>query len=269
MHLSKEEQIQYKHYCDLIRMANQRNFPVYSQFASLNERELAYTAMESYYGRKVAEGTGYLTYGGYEDAERRMICFFPENTYHVPVLEDFPLSCVIVSPANKRYCDTLSHRDYLGTLMNLGIERDQIGDILVKKEENAVHELYHSYIFCKKDKVPLLSEITRIKHTTVTVSEVLPQDFHWKPSFKEITGSISSLRLDAVIAVITRQSRSRCISLIQENQVYINGRLCTENAKKLKDGDILSVRGVGKYVLQEPDSISRKGRYHITIKQYI
>ena len=73
-------------------------------------------------------------------------------------------------PANKKFCDELNHRDYLGTIIGLGITRDRIGDILVKKDP--VFKAGTAYVFCKKDMVPLLEGITRIKHTTVVAKEV-------------------------------------------------------------------------------------------------
>lgn len=89
------------------------------------------------------------------------------------------------------------------------------------------------------------------------------------PKYREIIGSVASLRLDAVTAVALKSSRSQCLEHIRAGNVYINGRNSTENAKEIKDGDILTVRGFGKYLIETSENTTRKGRYHIIVKQYI
>ena len=89
------------------------------------------------------------------------------------------------------------------------------------------------------------------------------------PKYREIIGSVASLRLDAVTAVALKSSRSQCLEYIRAGNVYINGRNSTENAKEIKDGDILTVRGFGKYLIETSENTTRKGRYHIIVKQYI
>lgn len=268
MHLSKEEQILSKHFSDMIHMSYQRGIPVFSQFVSLNEAAIASGALDSFYGKQWHEGKQMISFGGYPDAERRVLCFLPEDGNRVEK-EDFPVCCVKIIPANRRFCDSLNHRDYLGAIMNLGLTRDQIGDILVRKEEDGGCSIHKAYIFCKRDKAKLIRGLTRIKHTTV-VSEIV--DFmlmDWQPEFKEIAGSVSSFRLDAVLSLAIRVSRSQGLELIQSGSVYLNGRCCTENAKNLKEGDIFSVRGYGRFTFAQISTQSKKGRYHVTVKQYI
>ena len=127
MHLSKEEQILSKHFNDMIHMSYHRGIPVFSQFTSLHEAELASQALDSFYGKQWREGEQMVSFGGYSDAERKILCFLPEHG-KVTAEEDFPICCVRIAPANKRFCDSLNHRDYLGAIMNLGLERGQIGD---------------------------------------------------------------------------------------------------------------------------------------------
>lgn len=267
MNLTKEEQMLFKHYQDLILTSYQRSIPTYSQFSSMNELALAYKALDAFYGLHIAkEDVHYKLYGGYPEAERKMICFLPEDENRVITTQDFPISCIEFAPANKKFCDALSHRDYLGTIMGLGITRDQIGDILVKKDD--VFQASKAYVFCKKDKEALLSGITRIKHTTVVTSTVDVCQLDWEVSMKTITGSVSSFRFDAIVALAIRSSRAQTLSLIQNGNVFLNGRMCTENAKKLEEGDVFSVRGYGKFIYDSANAISKKGRYHITVKQY-
>ena len=268
MRLTKEEQILLQHFNDMIQTAYQRSIPVFSHFCSLTELELAYRALEAFYGVMIQKGVQYELYGGYPDAERQIICFLPENGYSVQN-SAFPVSCVQIAPVNKRFCDTLTHRDFLGTIMNLGITRDQIGDILVKKEKQGNNQVCVGYVFCKADKTDLLLSITRMKHTTVTTKEVAMEQISWEPEWEDIIGSVSSFRIDVIIALAIRASRSQVLELIQSGNVFLNGRCCTENAKKLNEGDIFSIRGYGKFLFEKAYAISKKGRYHITVKKYI
>ena len=268
MHHSKEEQMLFQHFNDMIQLSYQRGIPVYSHFVSMSEMTLAYQALDDFYGKKWQDGKQVAFFGGYPDAERKMLCFLPtEDTFLAK--PDFPISCVRIAPANKRFCDALNHRDYLGTIMNLGMTRDQIGDIVVKHENKDAYKASIAYVFCKKDKAELLTELTRIKHTTV-VSEIIScEELEWTPEFKEISGSVSSFRLDAVLSLAIKASRSQGLMLIQEGNVFLNGRCCTENAKKLTEGDVFSVRGYGKFIFEKVSAQSKKGRYHIIVKQYI
>ncbi len=283
MHLLKEEEILFQHYRDLIQVSYQRGIPTYSNFAGFRDMELGFLALEDFYGRnQFYEHVHYGLYGGYGEAERRVFCFlggdgssgippegFPaeEDFYGGDSFLDFPIACIRIAPANKRFCEPLSHRDYLGTVMGLGLTRDQIGDILVEREENP--SSCSCYLFCKRDKAELVSGLTRIRHTTVKAEIVDFSRSGWKPSFREIEGSVSSFRLDALLALAIKASRSQGLALVQGGNVTLNGRCCTENAKKLQEGDIFSVRGYGKFIFEKTKSLSKKGRYRIILKQYI
>lgn len=264
MHLTKEEEITLGHFKDFIQTAYRRSIPVYSNFLSLREQELAFQALEEFYGG-LAEGTQYILYGGYDEAERQVICFLPPDGTWKPDKTAFPISCVEIQPANKRFSDDLNHRDYLGTVMGLGLTREQIGDILVDTE--AVFPI--CYLFCIDDKAALIKDITRIKHTTVKAEEIDFHLSHWTQRYGDITGSISSYRLDAILALSIRISRGKALELIQSGNVFLNGRGCTENAKKLEPGDIFSVRGYGRFRFEETGRQSKKGRYPVLIKQYL
>lgn len=268
MHQSKEEQILYQHYKDLLQLSYQRGIPMFSQFAGLSEKELAMRALLAFYGNHWQEGKHAVFYGGYPEAERKLICFLPEEAGFDFKDKDFPICCVQIKPVNKKFSDNLNHRDYLGAVMNLGITRDQIGDILVRQKETEQNSIM-AYLFCKEDKAELITEINRIRHTTVMAEVVDFSETGWKPSFKEITGSVSSFRLDGILSLAIKSSRTQSLTLIQSGNVFLNGRCCTENAKKLETGDVFSIRGYGKFLFEKTASLSKKGRYHIIVKQYI
>lgn len=266
MQRSKEEQIKRKRFQDLCRMAYQRGIPFYSDFVGLSERDLAYQAVAEQFPSLPSEAYPITAYGGYPDAERTMLCFLPEPGFPKPDASLYPLCCIRITPANHRFSEDLTHRDYLGTVMGFGIERDQIGDIVVRHEAAGA---VVAYVFCKQNKAELLLQLNRIRHTTVVPEQVDAQSLHWTPQYKDISGSVSSLRLDAVLSVAIRTSRTQGLQLIRDGNIYLNGRCCTENAKLLQDGDVLSIRGHGKYLFCYAGSVSKKGRYQIIVKQYI
>ncbi len=269
MNLNKEEQIIYRHFEDMLKVAELRDIPVFSDFTGLNGMEILFQLFEDkHIPSEIWERT-YMAYGGYEHSERKIICFLPQDSYQIIKEEDFPLACVKIAPVNKKFCDELTHRDFLGTVMNIGLERDQIGDIIVRKDGEKKAEYTVGYIFCKKNKASLLTDITRIRHTTVKAELVDGSALSLLQQYKEIPGSVSSLRLDAVISVAIKTSRSKCLDYIRDGSVYLNGRCCTENAKNVQNKDIISVRGFGKYMVETSDTVTKKGRYHIVVKQYI
>jgi len=266
MDLSKEEQILYRHFDDLIKLADRRGTPVFSGFAGLNEMGLMYKLLEDKGITGELVKNYVITFGGYPYAERQIVCFLPNTLYKVGY-EDFPVDCVRIRPVNHKFCDALTHRDFLGTVMNIGIERDQIGDIIIKREGE--NQLLSGYIFCRNDKTPLLIDITRIRHTAVHAEITDGTLLEYGQKYKDITGSVSSMRLDAVVSVAVKTSRSKCLALVKEGSIFLNGRCCTEGSKNISGGDVISIRGYGKYKIELSQSVTKKGRYHITVKQYI
>lgn len=266
MDLTKEEQITYRHLRDLKMLAERRGIPVFSRFMGINDINILYRLLEDSNITENIAGKYVMEYGGYQGAERLMACFLPDTPYGEVSQDSFPIECVKISPGNSKFCDALTHRDYLGTVLGLGIERNQIGDIIVKREKGGA---VTGYIFCCKDKAPLIKDITRVRHTAVHAETACGTDLGLIQEYKDIPGSVSSLRADAVAAVATKTSRSKSLLLIKEGSVSINGRICTEGAKNICDGDIISIRGYGKYRIEVSLSVTKKGRYHITVKQYI
>ena len=161
---------------------------------------------------RTMNGAPYVVFGGWEEAERTVVTFLPSYMDRVTFLEgemEVPqvVSCIEVRAVNARFADALSHRDCLGALMSLGIERDRIGDILTGDVQNAQGR---SYIFALKENAELVCrELTRVKHTSVVCREVAPSACDVRPAFEEIQGFVASERLDAVIAMVWHLSRGR------------------------------------------------------------
>ena len=194
--------------------------------------------------------------GGYEDAERTMYVCRPE--YIEAELSDI----IKVIKVSGRELSTLTHRDYLGSMMGLGITRENIGDILVSDSG--------AFIFVKADIadyiVNNLDKIGRhgIKTELCDCAEAeLPE-----PKTREIKGTVSSLRLDAVLSLAAGVSRARALEMISQELVSLNWEVAVSASRKVEEGDLISVRGTGRLRISAVGGLTRKGRIGITVLKY-
>ena len=242
-----------KRLIELSKTAYQRDIVTYSDFLNLNELNILHTTpRQDLYSR-------YETYGGYEFSERQMVAFLPDALCYD---KKFPIIALKIEPLHKKFSEQLSHRDYLGAILNLGIERCKVGDILV--DDNAailfVHQSLKNYIF---------EELTRIRHTSIMITEIDADDISYKPKVREISGTVSSLRLDSLLSLAFSSSRSKLVSYIENGKVFVNGKLITSNGYQIKENDIISVRGLGRFQFKECLSQTKKGRLFVKINLYI
>lgn len=198
-------------------------------------------------------------FGGAEDCERMMVRFGSEEQFGYE--EAFPITCLQIKPLMQKFADKLSHRDFLGALMNLGIERDTLGDIILKENEG--------YLFCTQTIAPYICEnLTRIKHTPVLCKEsnVIPTEKD--EDLQEIKIQAASLRVDGMIAKVYHMSRGESLEQFKQKRVFVNGRLCENNSQLLKEGETVTVRGYGKFVFIHCYGISKKGKMNVTVCCY-
>lgn len=207
--------------------------------------------------------------GGIEAADRSAAFFLPDYMDSETALRE-TICAVIAKPVNARFSDELTHRDYLGALMNLGIERECIGDIIVTGQGNA-----ETIIIVMRGMADFIAgELRRVKHTSVECSimelkELENADFfNTEKSFEEMAVNVASERADAVVAAVYRISRQKAAELVAAERVFVNGRLLSSAGKDLKDGDTVSVRGSGKFIYCGVSGTSRKGRLYADIKRY-
>lgn len=252
----KEKEIQQlkNRFRELADKSYSQSIYTFTGFLGLGELNIFY-GMERELGY-----AGITLYGGYEDADRKILRFGEEAGlgYEMP----FPVVCIRISPLNRKFADQLSHRDFLGALMNLGIERSTIGDIRVGEKE--------ACLFCVDSIAPFICEnLDQVKHTHVkcTVTEdmeaVFPQE---EPVPVQI--QVQSTRIDAVLARVYHMSREKSLELFRAGKVYVDGRLCENNARLLKSNETVNARGYGKFrVLGEPRE-TRKGKLAVEVAVY-
>ena len=197
--------------------------------------------------------------GGYELAERRIAVFGSEEICgrgYEP-----PFSVVAVRPKSEKFSDTLTHRDFLGALMSLGVKRETMGDIAVTENTG--------YVICLKPVAGfILKELLRIKHTSVECEplEELPRLAFLTPEEKSV--NVPSARTDAVISAVFKLSRSESLELFKKERVFINGRLTTDPGREPSEGEIVSVRGYGRFKYNGVERSTKKDRLFVSVSVY-
>ena len=250
--MNKEELLLQKRLVELSRIAYTREIVTFSEFLNLNELNILHTTPKNMLLSQ------YKTYGGYGLSERQMAAFLPDALYYD---YQYPIQIIEISPVNRKFAEELSHRDYLGAVMNLGIERCKLGEILIEDGK--------AILFAKEELAGYIMEhLTRIRHTTVKTSILPAFENSYEPRYEELKGTVASVRLDTVLSLAYPLSRSKVTGLIEGARVFVNGKLVTSNGYRLKEGDILSVRKMGRIGYNGILSETKKGRYMVSIRKY-
>ncbi len=250
--MEKEEQIFRKRVQELADICFCRDVPANTDFLTLNEQ----TIFQSISGS--LPPVRFVLSGGLALSERKVVCFLPS---YEEELRDPPFECLNIAPVNKKFAEELSHRDFLGAVMSLGVERSMIGDIFLKEGE--------AYVFVMKKMSRYLAEtLSSVRHTTVRVSVCQDVNECLKPEFEEICGTVSSIRLDSIVALCGRLSRTKAAAYIEGEKVSVNGQLAAVPSRTVKEGESLSIRGVGKFLFSSAGGQTKKGRTVVTLLKY-
>lgn len=240
-----------KRFEELAARADGRGRYTYTQFLTLAEQDVLQKQ-----SRQLA--TTFQWMGGYDTAERRLACFGREE--HLGYPPTCPICCLAIAPANKKFAGELGHRDFLGSLMGLGIERRLLGDIQIVDGTG--------YLFCLEEIAPYICDnLVSVGRTTVhcEVCEP-PQQLSEPPEPTEVV--VASERLDALIAAVWRLSRSEAQELLEKGLVYIDGSLVESPAHTLKEGDLISVRHQGRFRYEGALRETKKGRLRVSVRIY-
>lgn len=243
-----------KRLAELSEKAYRNSQYIFTDF--LNETELA---VYHDAGKRLSP-VGSSAYGGYEGAERCMVRFGSQEDFGYD--EEFPIKCVFVQPLISKFADELNHRDFLGALMNLGIERNVIGDLFVDGTS--------CYIFCEeKIATFIIANLDQVKHTHMKscIVEKVPDNIGHKTVEDEMQAA--SARIDAFIGKACNMSRSDAVEMFRSQKVFVNGHTCENNAYMLKEGDVISARGFGKFRYVRTGGTTRKGKAVIIYERYI
>ncbi len=239
-----------KRFNDLANRSLSRGYNTFTDFLGIAEISELFQA---HYPVPVA------LWGGFEGAERSIACFGERD--FLTDNADYPLSCVLIEPISRKFADDLTHRDFLGSLMGLGVRRQVLGDIIIC--ENC------GYLFCL-DTISqyIVENLTQVKHTTVkcSLTDKIPQNALPQPENVELI--VASARLDAVISAVHNLSRSKAGLLFQQGKVFLNGREEQRASITLKENDKITVRGFGRFIFKGVLRKTKKERLVISLDKF-
>jgi len=253
MSLYEDDQLLKRRFQDLARRADRQGICTYSGFLSLHELSLL-AALETSLPVPVR------CFGGLSGCERQIARFgFSEEE---ELGASFPICCLCIRPLQQRFADSLSHRDLLGALMHLGIERDTLGDILLRDNMG--------YLFCSPGIAPYITEnLQQVKHTSVACEAVreIPEGTLFQLSPMQV--QVLQPRVDAIIARAYDLSREESLSLFRAGKVFRNGAELPNNSLQLQADDLISVRGFGRFFYRGEEGRSKKGKLKIRIDKFV
>lgn len=249
----KERQFLINRISDLANRAYYKNITTHTVFLNLYEQTIFQSISTSLQ-------VSYKILGGYDYAERKLVCFFSCNFEDINEADFMDL--LHISNKNPKFSQSLSHRDYLGAIMNIGIERHTIGDICVIGHEAYVYVL-------KNASNIILDNLTDVKRNKVSVSKTDFKAIDFSSNIEEKIINIASNRLDSVLSSVYNISRAKANLLIDADKVFINSKLINTHSRVLNPDDIVSVRGLGRFIYSDIEKISKKGRLVVKVRQYI
>lgn len=243
---------------DKINLSKTRNKIVNTEFLSLYQKEIIKKELNK---RKLEN---YFFFGGYEGAEGEILVIYPEKLgrdFALANVEDIIKGVRIILP--KETVGKYSHREYLGSVMQTGLNRNRIGDIIVHEAE--------AYIVVLKENskyiVDFLKGITRF--SKASIEEIDYTEIKVKePKFEEITAVISSMRLDNIVSELAKVSRSKAEELLSDEKVFVNAKCETKDSKIIKENDVLAIRGKGKFIINKVVGSNKKGKTIVEVKKY-
>jgi RNA-binding protein YlmH len=233
---------------DLAEASASGCYYTYSSFLSLAEQDLL-----------IKTRLGASLFGGYENAERKLAVFGSEESFGYS--EEAPIVCLKIEPLMQKYADKLTHRDFLGSVIGLGLERDVTGDIII--HENV------GYMFCLENIADFIADnLTKVRRTDVKCTRVSAPPAETTALPEERAFFVASERIDAVISAIYGFSRSESQKLFGQKLVFINSRLCENPDAHIQENDVVSVRGSGRFIYTGISKTTRKGRLCVNARVF-
>ncbi|GKX28793.1 RNA-binding cell division protein [Vallitalea longa] len=239
---------------DKEKIASIRQIEMYTDFLNIHEQSIYKS------NKKYLAGINHIFYGGYDYSERKILAFYPDYIDSNNI--KYPIVILEIRPRNMKFSNNLTHRDFLGAILNLGITRAKVGDIIVKDNFAIafVSQVVSDYIITSLEKVKQTVVDVQILHT-------LPDEI-LTPSFQHIKGTVSSIRLDSLISLAFPLSRGKAVTQIRNKNVYVNSKMILSPSYNLIEGDIVSVRGIGKFLFYQIGNRTKKDRIYIELKRY-
>ncbi|HHV60682.1 MAG TPA: RNA-binding protein [Clostridiaceae bacterium] len=241
---------------DKMNKAQQKNVLTMTQFLNEHQRAAAELLI------KECGNPAHVFYGGYKGAQRTVLIFLPDYIRPEDITGNDinPLACI---RAKYPLANSLTHRDILGGILGTGLKREMIGDILVDGESCDI-------IVMKEVLTYLETNFSSAGRAKLEVSVIPLNQIHApEAKFKIMNDTVSSLRLDCIVSSGFSISREKAAEAIKAGKVSLNHLECNKSDKQVNEGDCISVRGLGKAILQQVGGRTGKGRIRVVIAKYI
>jgi len=250
--MSDDVELLKRRFAELARRALNQQRYTYSEFLDLAEQD-------SLLRMKCADSAPFSMLGGYDGAERKLARFGSEKLFGYTEVP--PIEFVRIAPLSKKFADALTHRDFLGALMALGVRRSVLGDIV--PHDNC------GFVVCLDSVAGYIAgELRQVKRTAVRCEIVagLPDIAVPAPVSRSV--NVVSERLDALVAAVYKLSRKESQALIEQGKVFVDSRLTEDLSYKLNEGSIISVRGCGRFIFEGVSKETKKGRLFVNVRVY-
>ena len=238
---------------DMVSRSSRDGCAVFSPF--LDERECAEAQQWCLHN---AGGLRYMLWGGFPEARRRMLAVYPDYCEGY-IKEEYPFVCLTLSFRRE---DRLTHRDILGTFMGMQLKRNVIGDIVTGE---GAAQVFVTDVAGKA----IMSGVRKIGRVGVKISDSEPFEMEVVQEFRAVGGTVASMRHDCIVSLAAGVSREKASCLIRGEKVSVNHLEVTAPASELESGDVISIRGCGRFLLSDIGDTTKKGRIHVTLQKYI
>lgn len=255
----QEDKILLAQILDKIEFSKQREKLEYTDFLDMYQVALVKSFM------KKNEFENYVLYGGFDNAERNVLIIYPEK-YNMKMVEKnySKIIKVIRISLEEEEKGKYTHRNYLGGIVKLGMKREKVGDIIVS-DDGADILVKEETAETLRQELGTLTRFENAKIEIVELKELKEQEI----KVEELNIIVPSLRLDNFVSDLARTSRSKAVQIIDSERVFINGQNETKASKQVKVGDVITIRGKGRFVVKEFGGNTRSGRTVVKIEKYV
>lgn len=255
----QEDKILLAQILDKIEFSKQREKLEYTDFLDMYQVSLVKSFM------KKIDFENYILYGGFENSERNVLIIYPDK-YNLNMIEKnySKIIKVIRITLNDEEKGKYSHRNYLGGIVKLGMKREKVGDILVSDDGADILVKEETAETLKQE----LGTLTRFENARIEIVE-LENVREQEIKLEELSIIVPSLRLDNFVSDLAKTSRSKAAQIIDSERVFINGQNETKASKQIKLGDVITIRGKGRFVVKEFSGTTRSGRTVVKVEKYV
>ncbi len=255
----QEDRICLAHILDKIEFSEKRDKIEFTDFLDMYQISLVENFM------KKIKHTNYILFGGYENAERKVLIIYPDKFNLEMIIKNYSkMLSVIRITLPKEEKGNYAHRNYLGGIVKLGLKREKVGDIIVS-EEGADILTVSDFETILSEELKTLTRFQNSEFEILGIEKIEPKEIK-----TEVVNIIPpSLRLDNIVSDLAKTSRSKAVEIIGQERVFLNGECITKQSKGIKVGDTITIRGKGRFVIKEQTGTTRSGRIVLAVEKFI